>query len=107
MKTICFKLISGEEIIAKVDSEDDEYLNISDPVKLSYEYDFFSGEYGLKFINFMPYSDEMLFTFKRKYIITYIQPSNKMLKYYTRYLLASAESTIDLNINNSVSDNLQ
>jgi hypothetical protein len=107
MKTICFKLITGEEIIAKIDSEDDQYLNVSDPVKLSYEYDFYSGEYGLKFLNFMPYSEEMLFTFDRKYIITYIQPSDKMLKYYVKYLLALAESEIEFNPTHVVSGNLQ
>lgn len=90
MKTICFKLISGEDIIAKVDSEDDEYLTVVDPVMLSYEFDM-TGEYGLKFMSFMPYGDEMLFTFKRKHIITNIEPSDKMVKYYTKYLLASEE----------------
>jgi hypothetical protein len=107
MKTICFKLITGEEIIAKIDSEDDQYLNVSDPVKLSYEYDLYTGEYGLKFLNFMPYNDEMLFTFDRKYIITYIQPSDKMLKYYMKYLLALAESEIGFNLNHLVPGTLQ
>ena len=79
MKTVCFKLVSGEELIAKIDSEDDQYLNVVDPIELSYEYDG-RGDYGLKFFHFMPYSTENLFTFDRKYIITYIQPSEKMLK---------------------------
>lgn len=88
MKTICFKLVSGEELIAKVDTEDEQYLNVANPVELSYEYDG-GGDYGLKFFHFMPYGTENLFTFDRKYIITYIQPSEKMLKYYTKYLLAA------------------
>jgi hypothetical protein len=95
MKTICFKLISGDELIAKVDSEDDEYLTVEDPVTLSYEYDARNGDYGLKFMSFMPHGDEMVFTFKRKHVITYIEPSEKMIKYYTKYLLASTEQEMD------------
>lgn len=94
MRTTCFKLISGEELIAKIDTEDDQYLTVSDPVTLSYEYDKY-GEYGLKFMHFMPYGDEMLFTFRRKDIITYIEPSDKMLKYYTRYLISADEKETD------------
>jgi hypothetical protein len=93
MKIICFKLISGEDLIAKVDSEDDEFLTVVDPVLLSYEYDT-SGDYGLKFMSFMPYGDEMVFTFKRKHVITNIEPSDKMIKYYTKYLLATEEREI-------------
>lgn len=94
MKTVCFKIITGEELIAKVDTEDEEYLSVIDPVALSYEYDH-NGEYGLKFMHFMPYGEEMLFTFRRKDIITNIEPSDKMLKYYTRYLLAAEEKETD------------
>lgn len=91
MKILCFKLSTGEELIAKVDSEDDQYLTVVDPVTLAYTYDQY-GEYGLKFMHFMPYGDEMVFTFSQRNIITYIEPSDKMLKYYTRYLLSSDES---------------
>lgn len=91
MKTICFKLISGEELIAQVDSEDSEYLTVCNPVTLSYEYDSY-GDYGLKFMNFMPYGSELVFTFARKHIITYIDPSEKILKYYTKYLVSYSDS---------------
>lgn len=88
MKTICFKLSTGEELIAQVDSEDDEYLNVLDPVILSQDYNYY-GEFGLKFLNFMPYSNDSLFTFKKKYVITYTEPSEKVLQYYTKFLIES------------------
>lgn len=88
MKTICFKLTTGEELIAQVESEDDEYLNVLDPVVLSQDYNYY-GEFGLKFLNFMPYSNDSLFTFKKKYIITHIEPSKKVLQYYTKFLIES------------------
>ena len=94
MKLICFKLVSGDELIAKVETEDDDWLNVTDPVKLTHEYDPY-GEYGLKFISFMPYNEGILFTFHKKYVITVIEPSDKMISYYSKFLLASEEKIFD------------
>lgn len=87
MKILCFKLITGEELIAQIDSEDDEWLTVVNPVSILQT--IYDGKYILSFTEFMNYNEEMLFTFKQKHVITSIIPSEEVIKYYTQFLLGA------------------
>lgn len=86
MNYICIKLVTGEELVGITESDlNDEFINMESPVEVSSGYDA-QGNYGLKFGMFMSYSDEKLFTFKRKDIILYCKPNNSMIRYYEEFI---------------------
>lgn len=86
---ICFKLVSGEEIIAQVDTISDDSISVTEPVVLLFELDYETGEYGLNMRTFMLYTTEELFTFKNKDIIITTQPTEELELIYLRFLDAS------------------
>ena len=85
MNYICIKLVTGEELVGTIESEPDEYVNIENPIEVSFGFDA-EGNYGIKLGMFMSYCEEKLFTFKARDIILYNKPGEKMIRYYEEFL---------------------
>jgi hypothetical protein len=92
MKYICLKICTGEEIVGLTESDPqtDEFINVEDPVKVNHALDP-EGNFGIRFSHFMPFSEERLFTFKRKDVILYSKPTTGLIKYYDEYFKNSHE----------------
>lgn len=83
---ICIKLCTGEELIGQTDSDilDDIYINLTDVLQIVADVD--EGYYSLHFAPWMPYTEENLYTFRRRDIITILTPSARLLAKYEEYL---------------------
>lgn len=84
-----FKLISGEEYIGALDSDEDylkndaQFYNIASPMSVVDGYD----EYGavtMKLRDGMLLSDENLMTIPSKFVVTYYPASKVMISYYQK-----------------------
>jgi len=110
MKYICLKLITGEEIIGKTESEhNDEYINIENPVTITHATDA-HGNHGISFFAFMSYCENNIFTFRLKDVILYLVPTDSMTSYYKDYMSRRGDPSddddvdeVDLNSINSPS----
>ena len=87
-----FKLISGEEFIGALDSDEEfpnnqmEFYNISSPMAIVDGYD----EYGtvtMKLRDAMLLSDESLMTISSKAMMTYYPASKSMAEYYQKAIV--------------------
>lgn len=86
MRPICIKLVSGEEVIGLTESNhNDEYINLEDPVKIVHGVDE-EGNYGIRFLSFMSYCENSLFTFRQRDVILYMSPTENMIGYYKDYM---------------------
>lgn len=95
MKYICLKLITGEEIIGKTESEhNDEYINIENPVKVTHAVDS-QGNHGITFLSFMSYCENTAFTLKPKDVILYLAPTDNMIEYYKDYMSKRGDPSDD------------
>lgn len=84
------KLISGQELVGEVDSKTD-YLNLTNPVEIQHDYDS-SGYSIVKFVPFMTWVENELFTFDYKHVIVIGTPNEKLIKYYKQYMDSFKES---------------
>ncbi len=106
MKYICLKLITGEEIIGKTESEhNDEYINIENPVKVTHAVDA-HGNHGITFLSFMSYCENTAFTLKHKDVILYLAPTDNMVQYYKHYMSKRGDQSDDDNINETDTDSI-
>jgi ribosomal protein L31E len=93
-----FKLISGEEIIGALDSEDEtsknnvEYFNITGPMTIVDGYDGY-GAVTMKLRDSMLLSDEEFITIPCKSVITYYSASKIMIEYYKKAIIFAREFT--------------
>lgn len=87
MKIILLKLITGVDIIGQTESdlEQDEIINIENPLE-AFQGMSTNGNIYIHYSPFLPHSEEKLFTFKSKDIITYCKPNEYLLNYYNNYL---------------------
>lgn len=76
---IAIKLVSGSEVMGYIDSEDDEYVNIDQPIEVV-------QSDSLYLMPFMSYCEESLFTFRRKDIMVISKPSVYTQTLYLTYL---------------------
>jgi hypothetical protein len=83
---ICLKLITGEVVMGIVESINDDYFNLEEPVNLSYDFDK-NGNFGLKFIPFMSFCDQNVFTFNRKHVIMDLEPKEETIEFYNEFQL--------------------
>jgi hypothetical protein len=93
-----FKLISGEEFIGALDSDDEnpsntvEYYNIASPMAIVDGYD----EYGtvtMKLRDGMMLSDDDLMTIPNKAVMTYYPASKVMTEYYQKAIIYAKQYT--------------
>ena len=87
---VCLKLTNGDTIIGILDTECDEYITIDNPTILEYGYDL-EGNLGIKFILYMPYSTETLFTFAQKYVMLKGDVSSRIQEYYDSFITAESQ----------------
>lgn len=85
-KFICLKLVTGEVVMGLLESENEDYFNLEEPVNLSYDFDQ-DGNFGLKFVPFMSFCDQKVFTFNRRYIIMAIEPKDETVEFYNEFQL--------------------
>lgn len=85
-KYICLKLTTGEVVMGLVESINDDYFNLEEPVNLSYDFDH-DGNFGLKFVPFMSFCDQKVFTFNRKHVIMNSEPKAETIEYYNEFQL--------------------
>lgn len=90
---VCMKLITGETVIGILDSRCEEGLTIEKPVGVSYDIDH-NGNCGIKYVNYMGFSDETLFTFKHRCIILESKASDESIKFYKSFVLAEQDSVV-------------
>ena len=83
---ICLKLVTGEVVMGILESENDDYYNIEEPVNLSYDFDR-NGNFGLKFVPFMSFCDQTVFTFNRKHVIMALEPKEETIEFYNEFQL--------------------
>lgn len=91
---ISLKLVTGQEIIGTVDSSCDEAFNLMEPVEIVHDY----NEQGYSIVKFVPYMtwvDDELFTFNRKHVIISCNPNKKLIGYYDQYVKSLKESEFD------------
>lgn len=91
---VSLKLVSGQEIIGAVDSSSDESFNLTEPVEIVHDYNE-QGYSIVKFIPFMTWVDDELFTFNRKHVIIGCNPTKKLIDYYNQYVKTLKESEFD------------
>ena len=96
-KFICLKLITGEVVMGLLESENDDYYNLEEPVNLSYDFDQ-DGNFGLKFIPFMSFCGQKLFTFNRRYIIMALEPKPETIEFYNEFQLFRVEEDDDTSV---------
>ena len=83
-KHICLKLVTGEVIMGLVESVNDEFFNLEEPVNLSYDYDV-NGNFSLKFVPYMGFCDQQVFTFNKKYVMMYLNPKQEVVGFYNEF----------------------
>lgn len=86
MNYVCLKLTTGEHVVGVLDTTCEEFITIENPVCLEYGFDN-DANLGIKFMLYMPYSDETVYTFQRKYVILESNLSEKIQKYYNAFIL--------------------
>ena len=93
-----FKLISGEEYVGTLDTDDGapennmEYYNIANPMEIVNGYD----EYGsviMRLRDGMMLSDDDLMTIPSRAIMTYYSASKAMTEYYQKAILFAKQYT--------------
>ena len=77
MKTKCFKLLSGEEIIADVTNETSEFIGLKNPMVLA-----MVGEGQLAMFPWAPLSNKQEFMLEVKHIILSYTPNTQLLSGY-------------------------
>jgi hypothetical protein len=88
-----FKLISGEELIGAIDSEDTtEFYNIASPMTIVDGIDEYGGVI-MKLRDGMMLSDESLMTIPKKSVITYYEASKVMDTYYQKAIVYAKQYT--------------
>jgi hypothetical protein len=88
-----FKLISGEELIGAIDSEDTtEFYNIASPMTIVDGIDEYGGVI-MKLRDGMMLSDESLMTIPKKSVITYYEASKVMNTYYQKAIVYAKQYT--------------
>lgn len=87
---VCLKLTNGDTIIGMLDTECDEYITVDNPTILEYGHDH-EGNLGIKFLLYMPYSTETLFTFAQKYVMLKGDVSQRIQDYYESFIMAENE----------------
>jgi hypothetical protein len=94
---LSIKLVSGEELIGELESKED-YINLLNPVQILQDYT--SDGYSIvKFIPYMTWVENELFTFNHKYVIVACNPNEKLIKYYKQYMDSLKESETDNDFN--------
>jgi hypothetical protein len=93
-KYICLKLVTGETVMGVVESVNDDYFNIEEPVNISYDYDE-DGNFGLKFVPYMSWCDKTLFTFNRRFVIMDAEPKTETIEFYKEFQLVRYEDEDD------------
>ena len=74
------KLITGEDIVSLVDSGDDEYLHLTDPI-IIYNLNTQRGSM-LRAAKWIPYINEDNFSIKHSHIVVKEKPSPQIEEYY-------------------------
>jgi len=88
-----FKLISGEELIGAIDSEDTtEFYNIASPMAIVDGLDEYGGVI-MKLRDGMMLSDEILMTIPKRSVITYYEASKVMNDYYQKAIVYAKQYT--------------
>ena len=93
-KYICLKLITGEAVMGLVESINDDYFNIEEPVNISYDFDK-DGNFGLKFFPYMAWCDKTVFTFNRKFVIMDIEPKPETIEFYKEFQTVQHDDEMD------------
>lgn len=102
MKIVSVKLITNEELIGVLDSEDIGSLNIHEPYLINYVYNSEYGQ-GMRLTPFMPCVKDRLFTLLSKHVILKADVDSTSEEYYLKCLEQSANlkdtdtDTVDLN----------
>lgn len=100
MKVISVKLITNEELIGVLDSEDIGSINLHEPYVINYT---FNSEYGqgMRLSPFMPCVKDRLFTLLMKHVILKSDVDDTSEEYYIRCLEQSTDlkstDVVDLN----------
>lgn len=76
------KMITGEEIVADVDTDSEDYLIVDNPMHVDYFYD--TAGIGIKLVPYISTSKYKLFTLSKKHIIFYSQTEEVISEYYQR-----------------------
>lgn len=86
-----FKLVSGEELIGPLDSDDTtEFYNIASPMTIVDGFDEYGGVI-MKLRDGMMLSDENLMSLPNKSVITYYEASKVMNTYYQKAIVYAKE----------------
>ena len=88
---VSLKLITGQELIGLVDSSCEESISIVNPVEIVHDFDE-SGYSLVKFVSFMTWVENELFTFNHKHVIMSCNPTKKLIDYYNQYVKSLKES---------------
>ena len=81
MNVKIMKLMNGEEIIADVESGEDDKIILSSPAKIAL-FPSEEGGMGMALMPWFPYSDEEKATIREKDILVTISPSGEILDEY-------------------------
>tara|TARA_Y100000356_G_scaffold44594_1_gene34896 strand:+ start:697 stop:1080 length:384 start_codon:yes stop_codon:yes gene_type:complete len=75
-----FKLVTGEHIIAFVDSADDEYVQLHKPLQLFLQ----NGMRGaaVRVAKWIPFIDQSDIAIKIKHVMVYAEPNDDIADYY-------------------------
>jgi len=93
-KYICLKLVTGESIMGLVESINDHYFNIEEPVNISFDFDK-DGNFGLKFVSYMSWCNKTVFTFNRKFVIMDVEPKPETIEFYKEFQTIENDDEMD------------
>ena len=88
---ICLKLIDGSELVGVIEAipEKGEDFNIETPAYIIEVRT--NTTVGVRLSPFMFHSDNSLFTFKDKHVITYCNPTANLAEYYEKTFLSTED----------------
>ena len=82
MNIKCFKLASGEEVIGKIDKEDDQSVTLKSVASIIIMPGQVPGSYGLGLMPYLPYADAKDFTFSKRHVMVSFDPNTDMINNY-------------------------
>jgi hypothetical protein len=97
-KLCSLRLTDGNIVVGKLDTTCNEFVTIEEPLAMDFA-NAPSGGVGLRASLYMPFSEQTIFTFNRKYIILESDVSLEFAVYYHKFMEEIDTSSHDSIIN--------